>query len=192
MGQTYLKVDFLLGHCSRFTVVLACCKVQCFIVRYFFLHRWKTCVIVASLVWTVGCSVLDYSHRRRTCSTPLWSWRGSDVFSLVSASGVSSLWCLILTHGSNIYERWIFVGNLFPVYRYLACCTVQCFLVRYFSSFDGKLVSLPYVLCNLSVALHSMMYTIVKFVPLLFEVDVEVTCSLLSLHLAFQACDVWF
>ena len=36
------------------------------------------------------------------------SWRGSDLFSLVSASGVSSLWCLILTHGSNIYERWFF------------------------------------------------------------------------------------
>ena len=36
------------------------------------------------------------------------SWRGSDLFSVVSASGVSSLWCLILTHGSNIYERWFF------------------------------------------------------------------------------------
>ena len=190
MGQTYLKGEFLLGHCFRFTVVLACCKVHCCLVRYFFL-RWKTCVIVASLLWTVGCSVLDESHHREICSTTLPSWRGSDRFSLVSASGVSSLWCLVLTHGSNMYERWIFVGDLFPVYRYLACCTVQCFLLRFFFCFDRRLVSLPYVLCNMSVALHSLIYTIVDDDPLLFGVDVEMTCFLLSLHLAFYACDVW-
>ena len=52
-------------------------------------------------------------HHRKVCSTFLWSWRGSDLFSLVSAPGVSSLWCLILTHGSSIYERWIFVEICF-------------------------------------------------------------------------------
>ena len=131
-------------------------------------------------------------HHRKVCSTPLWIWRGIVLFSLVSAPGVSSLWCLILTHGSNIYESWIFVGNLFRVYSYLACCKVQCFLVRFFHCFDGRLVSLPQVLCILSVALHSNIHTLVEFVPLFFGVDVEVTCSLLSLHLAFQACDVWY
>ena len=60
-----------------------------------------------------------------------------------------------------------------------------------FFCFDGRLVSLPHVLCKLSVALHSMIHTIVNYVPLLFGVDVELTCSLLSLHLAFFACDVW-
>ena len=143
-------------------------------------------------VWcNVACSALDYSQHRKVCSTPLWSWRGIELFSLVSAPGVLSLWCLILTHGSNIYERWIFVGNLFRVYSYLACCTAQCFLVRFFICFDGRLVSLPYVLCKLSVAPHSMMYTIVEYIPLLFGVYVEMTCSLLSLRLAFYACDAW-
>ena len=89
-------------------------------------------------------------HHRKVCSTPLWSWRGIDLFSLVSAPGVSSLWCLILTHGSNIYESWIFLGNLFRVYSSLACCTAQCFLVRFFLCFDGRLVSLPQVLCNVA------------------------------------------
>ena len=90
-----------------------------------------------------------------------------------------------------MHERWIFVGNLFPVYSYLACCTVQCFLVRFFFCFDRRLVSLPYVVCKLSVALHSMIYTIEDNVPLLFRVDVEMTCFLRSLHLTFYACDVW-
>ena len=156
-----------------------------------FFLRWKTCVFAVCLVYFVGCSALVDLQYCKVCSTPLWSWRGSDLFSLVSASGVSSLWYLILTHGSNIYEKWIFVGNLFPVYSYLACCTVQCFLVRFFFCFDGRLVSLPYVFCKLSVALQSMIYTIVDNVPLLFGVDMEMTCFLLSLHLVFHACDVW-
>ena len=60
-----------------------------------------------------------------------------------------------------------------------------------FFCFDGRLVSLPQVLCKLLAALHSIIHTIVKHVPLLFGVDVVMTCSLLSLHLTFYACDVW-
>ena len=40
-------------------------------------------------------------------------------------------------------------------------------------------------------ALHSIIHTIVKHVPPLFGVDVEMTCSLRSLHLTFYACDLW-
>ena len=85
----------------------------------------------------------------------------------------------------------IFLLGIFPVYCYSACCTAQCFLVRFFFCFDGRLVSLPYILCKLSVALHSFFHTIVKHVSLLLGVDVEMTCSLVSLLPAFFACDAW-
>ena len=185
-----MKGEFLLGFSFRFTGIWRVARSNASLWDFFsasmedLCHCHMFCAIV-------GCSALDDLHHRRHCSTPFWSWRGIDLFSPVSASGVSSLWCLILTNGSNIYEKWIFVGNLFPVYSYLACCTVQCFLVRFFFCFDGRLVSLPYILCKLSVALHSFFHTIVKHVSFLLGVDVEMTCSPLSLHLAFYACDVW-
>ena len=215
MGQTYLKGEFSLGHCFWFTNVLASCKVQCFLVRFYFQLRWKTCVIAVCLVLTVGCIALEYSHHckdcstplwigrgndlffsclfiwrfmlvmfgnntwvkriwkekfrmdivfglqmfwrvvrynaslwnnffqlrwktcviavclvyfvgcsalddlhyPKVCSTPLWKWRGNELFSPVSASGVLCLWCLGITHGSNIIERRIFAWTLFLVYN---------------------------------------------------------------------------
>ena len=170
---------------------LVICKVQYFLVRYFFQLRWKSCVIVASLVYFVDCSALDDSHHRELCSTPSWSWRGNDLFSLVSASGVFCLWCLGVTLGPKIYGRWILL-RVFSRYTVIwSFVRSNTSLWDIFSSFDGRLVSLSPVLCKLSVALHSIIHTIVKHVPLLFGVDVEMTCSLLSLHMAFYACDVW-
>ena len=126
-----MKREFLSGIFFRCTVIWRVVRPNASLWDFFVL-RWKTCVIAVCLVQIVGCSALDDLHHRRICSAPLWSSRGIDLFSPVSASGVSSLWCLILTHGSNAYETWIFVGNLFPVYSYLAYCTTQCFLVRFF------------------------------------------------------------
>ena len=101
---------------------------------------------------------------------------------------------LMFVNNTWVEHNWkaIFLFNFFPssqlfwrVVRSIAT------LWDIFFCFDGRLVSLPQVLCKLSVALHSIIHTIVKHVPLLFGVDVEMTCSLLSLHLTFYACDVW-
>ena len=117
---------------------LVICKVQYFLVRFFFQLRWKTCVIAVCLVYFVGCSALDDWHHRQLCSTPPWSWRGNDLFSPVSTSGGFCLWCLGITHGPNIYGRWLFVESLLPIYSYLVICKFQYFLVRYFFQLRWK------------------------------------------------------
>ena len=170
---------------------LACCKVQCFLVRFFFQLRWKTCVITVCLVYFVGWSALDDLHHRNFCSTPLWSWRENALFSPVC------IWrFLLVLFGNNIWVEHNWRANF--LFDFIPGSQLFWRLVKsnislwdIFFCFDGRLVSLPPVLCKLSVALHSIIHNIVKHVPLLFGVDVEMTCSLLSLHLTFYACDVW-
>ena len=73
-------------------------------------------VSLPQVLCNVACSALDDSHHRKTCSTPLWSWRGRELFSPVSESAVVCLWCLGITHGSNIIERLIFCSIFLPVH----------------------------------------------------------------------------
>ena len=148
-------------------------------------HCRKSCVNCRLLCTRLFTTSWNMFH-----SSLEWTWKW-PVLSCVC------IWrFLLVIFGNDTWVKHIWKANfcldiVFGLQMFWRVVRSNASFWDIFFCFDGRLVSLPYVLCKLSVALHSMIHTIVIYVPLLLGVDVEMTCSLLSLHLAFFACDVW-
>ena len=137
------------------------------------------CHCLPQILWETSGPCTWRSHHRKTCSTRLRSWRGSGLFSPVSASGVLRLWCLGKHMGRTLFDFGF--CNLLQVFSRLLLTNVM---------FDGKFVSLPQILWETSgPCTWRSHHRKTCSTPL--RSDVEVACSLLSLHLGFCACDVW-
>ena len=68
-------------------------------------------VSLPQILWETSGPCTWRSHHRKTCFAPLRSWRGSGLFSPVSASGALCLWCLGKHMGRTLFDfgasaRW--------------------------------------------------------------------------------------